>query len=234
MSAGFAIAYKLPTEPTVIIPRKDLVDDLEAILDSPNNPQTLHLRIATIWGLAGTGKSTLAKHYAEVHKKSISFVFWIRAESWETIVISYLELANALVAHYATSAPRKQIENDLGLKGVEDMLKVKAIHELDMLRVNSVISAVKDWLMRPQNDRWLLVFDNVESSYDIFDFIPLTLSGKIILTSRDSNCCEWGTKLEVGAMTETQAVELLGVVVGTEVLEDTVQCKSLQMMHNWH
>lgn len=226
LSAGFAIPYKLPAEPAAIIARPDLVDSLEAILNPVVDPQALHLSIATIWGLPGTGKTTLARHYAEIHQKDISFVFWIRAESWETVVASYLELANALVTYYSTNTDRSQVENELGLNGVEEMLKKKSVAQLDTLEVKSVIRAVKDWLMRPQNDKWLLVFDHVKSSYDIFDFIPLTLSGKIILTSRDSNCCSWGTKLKVDNMSEAQAVELFGTVVGTEILDDPAQGKT--------
>lgn len=150
-------------------------------------------------------------------------MFWIRAESWETVVASYLEFASALITHYSKDATRSQVENDLGLTGVEDMLKVKNVMQLDTLRARSVVRAVKDWLLRPDNGSWLLVFDNVEPSYDIFDFIPLTLSGKIILTSRDSDCCSWGSKLHVDAMKEKEAIELLDAVLGGTVLSHAVQ-----------
>ncbi|KAK7420036.1 hypothetical protein QQX98_003043 [Neonectria punicea] len=223
MSAGFAIPYKLPTEPSVIVPREDLIERLEAILRPPMEPHKLHFAIANLLGLPGTGKTTLARHFAEKHKDDISFVFWIWAESWETVVASYLEFANSLVTHYSRDAPSSQVENDLGLTGVEEMLKVKSILQLDTLRVKSVVRAVKDWLLRPENDKWLLIFDNVEPSYDIFDFIPLTLSGQIILTSRDSNCCAWGTKLHIEKMDDDQGVKLIGSVVGEHAVEDPEQ-----------
>lgn len=136
---------------------------------------------------------------------------------------SYLEFANALVAHYSDYTPRSQVENDLGLTGVADMLKVKNIQQLDTFRIKSVVRAVQDWLYRPQNDRWLLIFDKVEPTFDIFDFIPLTLRGRIILTSRDSSSCAWGTPLQVGAMKEEQAVQLLGAIVGEDALHDIAQ-----------
>ncbi|KND91932.1 Nephrocystin-3 [Tolypocladium ophioglossoides CBS 100239] len=223
LTAGFSIPYKLPPEPGHLVTRQDLLDSLDAILNPEADPLTLHLGIANLWGLEGTGKSTLARHYAEINKSKLSFVFWIRAESWETVVASYLEFATALVTHYSKDATRSQVENDLGLTGVEDMLKVKSVMQLDTLRVKSIVRAVRDWLLRPDNGSWLLVFDNVEPSYDIFDFIPLTLSGKIILTSRDSNCCSWGTRLHVDAMKEKEAIELLDAVLGGTVLNRPVQ-----------
>lgn len=133
---------------------------------------------------------------------------------------SYLEFANNLVQYYSKDVSRIQVENDLGLTGVEDMLKVKSIQELDASRVKSVVRAVKDWLMRPDNDKWLLIFDNVEPSFDIFNFIPLTLTGKIILTARESSSCIWGTKLRVGPMLDGEAVELLRSVVGDNSLQN--------------
>ena len=165
----------------------------------------------------------MAKHYAEIHRDDISFVFWIWAESWETVAASYLELANSIVEYYSKDTPRSQVENDLGLTGVEDMLKVKSIMELDTVRIRAVVRAIKNWLLRPENDMWLLIFDHAEPSYDIFDFIPLGLSGQVLLTCRDSNCCPWGAKVEVGTLGEEQALELLGTCVGGDALEDPIQ-----------
>lgn len=216
---NFDVPYKLPGEPCTIIHRTSLLELLEASFNPPNDPQALHISIAGLWGDAGAGKTTLARDYAEINRDNLSFVFWIWAESWETAVTSYLEFANSLVQYYSKDMPRIQVENDLGLLGVEDMLKVKSIQQLEPSRVKSVVRAVKDWLMRPDNDKWLLILDNVETSFDIFDFIPLTLTGKIILTSRESSSCIWGTKLRVGPMQDEEAVELLRSVVGDDSLQ---------------
>ncbi|UKZ58053.1 hypothetical protein TrVGV298_011915 [Trichoderma virens] len=219
LSEGFDIPYKLPGDPSVIIHRNSLLELLEASFKPSSDRQALHISIAGLWGDAGVGKTTLARDYAEINKNELSFVFWIWAESWETVVTSYLEFANNLVEYYSKNTTRAQVENELGLAGVAEMLKVKSIQQLDTLRVKAVVRAVKDWLMRPENDRWLLIFDNIEPSFDISDFIPLTLTGKIILTSRDRSNCVWGTKLRIGPMTDEEAVELLRSVVGDESLD---------------
>jgi hypothetical protein len=220
LKGNFDIPYKLPGEPCTIIHRTSLLELLEASFKPPHDPQALHISIAGLWGDAGAGKTTLARSYAEINRDELSFVFWIWAESWETAVISYLEFANNLVQYYSKDVPRIQVENDLGLTGVEDMLKVKNIQELDASRVKSVVRAVKDWLMRPDNDKWLLIFNNVEPSLDISNFIPLTLTGKIILTSRESSSCIWGTKLRVGPMLDEEAVDLLRSIVGVDSLQN--------------
>lgn len=217
---NFDIPYKLPGEACTIIHRTSQLELLEASFKPPHDPQALHISIAGLWGDAGAGKTTLARDYAEINRDTLSFVFWIWAESWETAVTSYLEFANNLVQYYSKDVPRIQVENDLGLTGVEDMLKVKSIQELDASRVKSVVRAVKDWLMRPDNDKWLLIFDNVEPSFDISNLIPLTLTGKIILTSRESSSCIWGIKLRVGLMLDEEVVELLRSVVGDDSLQN--------------
>lgn len=225
LAQGYAIPYRIPTEAHPLIDRHDLIDRLDHILSPHVDPVVVKLGIVSLWGLPGTGKSTLARQYAEINRENLSFVFWIRAESWETVAASYLEFANTIVEYYAKDTPRSQVENDLGFTGVEDMLRVKSIMQLDTSRVRSVVRAVKDWLLRPENTRWLLIFDSLEPSYDIFDFLPLTLSGKIILTSRDGNCCSWGTKLQVDAMEEDEAIRLLDAIVGDDAAQDAVQGK---------
>lgn len=229
LSQGYSIPYRLPNESTPIAPRQDLIDRLERMLASDVDPSIVKLGIVSIWGLPGTGKSTLARHYVERNRENLSFVFWIRAESWQTVIASFLELANTIVEHYAKETPRTEVENDLGLTGVEDMLKVKSVLQLDTSRIRSVVRAVKDWLLRPDNVGWLLVFDNVEPSYDIFDFVPLTLSGKVILTSQDSNCCSWGTTLRVDAMDKAEAISLLELITGGDAVQDPTQGERINM-----
>ncbi|KAL6862291.1 hypothetical protein J3F83DRAFT_745778 [Trichoderma novae-zelandiae] len=226
LTKGFEIPYKLPCEPSVIIHRKSLLDQLEASFKPAPDRQALHISIASLWGDAGAGKTTIARDYAELKKNELSFVFWVWAESWETAVTSYLEFANNLVEYYSNDAPRSRVETELGLTGVEEMLKAKSIQQLDTVRVKAVVRAVKDWLMRPENDKWLLILDNVEPSFDISDFIPLTLTGKIILTSRDSSNCIWGARLHVGPMVDEEAVQLLRSMVGDESLQNEYESEA--------
>ncbi|KAG6079786.1 hypothetical protein E4U33_008114 [Claviceps sp. LM78 group G4] len=220
---GFSIPYRVPNETIPLIPRKELLSRLEHILSGDTDPSGTKLAIANIWGPTGIGKSTLARHYVENNRSHLSFAFWIRAESRESVIASYLALADTIVRHYARDTPRWQVEKDLGFAGLEDMLKVKSILKLDTPRIRSIVRVVKDWLLCPDNVEWLLVFDNVGSSYNIVDFIPLRVSGRLIFTSRDEYCCPWGEGLRVGAMKEEEAISLLGVVLCEEAAQTTAQ-----------
>ncbi|KAG6141930.1 hypothetical protein E4U28_002845 [Claviceps purpurea] len=220
---GFSIPYRIPNESSPLVPRTELLSRLEHILSGDTDPSGTKLAIANIWGPPGIGKSTLARHYVEENRDHLSFAFWIRAESRETVIASYLALADTIVRHYAKDTPRCEVENDLGFAGLEDMLKVKSILKLDTPRIRSIVRVVKDWLLCPENVEWLLVFDNVGSSYNVVDFIPLRVSGRLIFTSRDEYCCPWGEALRVDAMKEEEAISLLEVVLGEEAAYNTTQ-----------
>ncbi|KAG6119819.1 hypothetical protein E4U14_004662 [Claviceps sp. LM454 group G7] len=223
---GFSIPYRIPNESSPLVPRKEPLSRLEHILSGDTDPSGTKLAIANIWGPTGVGKSTLARHYVEKNRDHLSFAFWMRAESRETVIASYLELADTIVRHYAKDTPRCEVENDLGFAGLEDMLKVKSILKLDTPRIRSVVRVVKDWLLCPDNVRWLLVFDNVGSSYNIVDFIPLRVFGRLIFTSRGEYCCPWGEALRVDVMKEEEAISLLEVVLGEEAAQNTIQVEA--------
>lgn len=184
---------------------------------------TISFRFAHLWGKPGTGKTTLAQHYIQLHKDELSFVFWVWAESWETVAGSYLDFANSLVTHYSNKIPREKAEEQLGLTGVADMVRAKSALHLDKNRVMSVVRAVKDWLMQPENSKWLVVFDHVKPVYNVQEFIPLTLSGRVILTSRNEQDCTWGSKIPVSSMSEDQATEMLKWAANLSATETTEQ-----------
>lgn len=223
-SQGYSIpSNKLPDDSSSVIARQGLLEQLAHMISRDADPLVVDYRIFCIWGSPGTGKTALARSYVEKNRGNFSFVFWIRAESWLTAFDGYLELAHSIVEHYAKDASRSEVEKDLGFSGLEDMHKTKDVLQLDIWRMRSVIQAVKDWLMCPDNIGWLLVFDNVEPSCNIIDFIPALSSGNVILTSRDKNCCRWGRNLGVGAMNEKEAISLLQVVSEQDTMRDPRQ-----------
>ncbi len=227
-NSGYKIPYQILDDSDASVPRTNLLEQIDAVFCPPVSAhKTTSFRIIHLWGTNGMGKTSLAKHYAELHKHELSFVFWISAESWETAAASYLDFAKTMVDHYSRKAPRAEVESELGLSGIEEMTKAKNALQVDRARVMSVLRAVKDWLMQPENSRWLVVVDHIVPSYDIHEFIPLTLSGKILLTSRDVTSCTWGTKIEIAAMSETEAVEMLRTSAGLSVDRQSTERKLL-------
>ncbi len=220
---GYSVPYQVPNDPEQIIARDDLMQQINSIFNPCPQKGSVSFRFVHLWGRSGSGKTTLAKHYIQLHQSDISFVFWVWAESWETAAGSYLDFANNLVAHYSSKMPLDEVEERLGLTGVADMVCAKSILHLDKNRVMSVVRAVKDWLMQPENDKWLVVFDGVEPIYNVQEFIPLTLSGRVILTSKSERACTWGSKVLVHSMSEEEALELLSLDTGHLTSENGTQ-----------
>ncbi|RHZ43372.1 LipA and NB-ARC domain protein [Aspergillus thermomutatus] len=86
----------------------------------------------------------------------------------------------------------------------------------DLLRLGdskNKIGAVKSWLSRPENSKWLLVFDNADDldTVPVHQFYPAVNWGHIIITSRDQAVI--GSIAENGhilsPLTENDAVQLL-------------------------
>lgn len=206
---GYSVPYQIPNDLEHIVPRNEIMQQIDNIFNPGPTKGSVSFRFAHLWGRPGAGKTTLAKHYIQLHRSELSFVFWVWAESWETAAGSYLDFANNLVTHYASKMPRDKVEEQLGVTGVAEMVRTKSILHLDKNRVMSVVRAVKDWLMQPENSKWLVVFDGVEPIYNVQEFIPLTLSGRVILTSEGERACTWGSKVLVHSMNEDEALELL-------------------------
>jgi hypothetical protein len=78
---------------------------------------------------------------------------------------------------------------------------------------------VLHWLAVPGNNRWLIIFDNIDQysplpdcntcAYDIREFFPTTDHGSIIITSRVQGVIEVGKSFPIGKLTQKDATRLL-------------------------
>ncbi|MFE4696377.1 NB-ARC domain-containing protein, partial [Streptomyces sp. NPDC056738] len=71
-------------------------------------PQMSPSRARAIHGLGGVGKSTLALHYADRYRSEYTLVWWIAAESPESIVISLAGITTRLCPQWAQTADTDQ------------------------------------------------------------------------------------------------------------------------------
>jgi hypothetical protein len=65
-----------------------------------------------------------------------------------------------------------------------------------MKNLDDVIDAVKAWLSRPYNTRWLMIYDNYDNprlasnedpaTVDITKFLPEVYQGSVLVTTRSS------------------------------------------------
>jgi Cdc6-like AAA superfamily ATPase len=174
--------------------------------------------IVTIYGLAGVGKTTMIRAYSHRAKDNGKFVFWLNAESRQTIVTAFLELARHIFYYYWHKYYSNQHEDPekakarlragLGLPDAEKLLQTKDFNSMEPNMVRSAVKAVKDWLLRGGN-QWLLVYENVEGSFDLLEFLPLTRQGQIILITHERKQCPWSiSEIPVSNWTEDEAVDL--------------------------
>ncbi|KAK3896647.1 acyl transferase/acyl hydrolase/lysophospholipase, partial [Staphylotrichum tortipilum] len=196
------------------VDRQSDTDELEQCLLPRYRSLRTRRRIFVLYGLGGIGKTQLAADFARRHKATFSSVFWLDGRSEDHLRQS--------LAGYASKIPKGQIPDrsrDTGLNSEKD--------------VDIVVADVLDWLARPDNVSWLLVFDNVDrdfeqgsetGAYDVRRYLPGD-HGSVLITTRLARMAQLGdsTRLkkadeELGAaifklMDETSRA-LLGLLDG--------------------
>jgi len=185
-----------------------------------------HLAIMTIYGPAGQGKTTLARKYSQNVRDTGRNVFWLNAESRQTIITDFLKLGLRIFSYYWSKYYSNQQEDierakarlraELGLPEVEKLLQTKDFNSMDPINVRSAVRAVKDWLLRDGN-RWLLVYENIVDNFDLLEFMPLTVRGQIILITRERKLCPLSTtEIMVPGWCEGEALDLLKKHLGID------------------
>lgn len=130
------------------------------------------LRIVSIVGMGGIGKTQLSIAHARNCAKEYSSVFWVNAKDQPSLRQSLMLVSSIIF-------PRPSHEN------------VSGTNEED-----NAIERLRRWLSEPKNDRWLLIYDNyddpnipgIQSStgYDIRPFFPVCSQGNILITTRST------------------------------------------------
>ncbi len=156
------------------LPDKDFLLDrtllLQQIEDSFQH-QAPGIQIVTLAGMAGSGKTTLARIYGS--KQKFTVIWEINAETKGSLINSFNDLAFVL----ATTTAQK--EACMLIQKIQD----SALKEVE------IINFVKRLLKESTN--WLLIYDNVENFMEIKDYFPQDPTtwgnGRVILTTCDLN-----------------------------------------------
>jgi len=171
--------------------REDLLDRLDQQLAPAGQADTMITRRAAltqpqaIKGLGGIGKTQIAVEYA-YRSRDLGYythTLWVNAASEETIIASFVTIAELLPAFAA--------------KNETDQRKL--------------VEAVKRWLELCEQ-RWLLIFDNVDNPDElpvIQAYLPQRGSGSVLLTTRAHAVGSLAASIEVEKMGLMEGAQLL-------------------------
>jgi hypothetical protein len=191
--ASFMIAFGL-AEATMVdhfVARHEELSRIHKVLGEGAGRRT-----AVVHGLGGMGKTQLAAAYAMRHQESFSAVFWLNARDETTLKRGFMNAAERILREH----PPVDYIRDALQSGNPD----------------EVTHTVRRWLDSPQNDRWLMIFDNYDNpllaeesadegnedldqgtdadedtnasskGLDIRSFLPNTHHGAILITTRSA------------------------------------------------
>ncbi|KAF4888261.1 Nephrocystin-3 [Colletotrichum fructicola] len=193
-SPSFILPFKLPGVHSVnhFVAREEELGRLYNELKWTGDRRTVILH-----GLGGIGKTQTTIAFAKKRRDDYSAVFWLDARDKTALKLSYQDLAQRIATETSSVT---YINNALSSRDLDE-----------------TVSAVKQWLDEPKNNRWLMIFDNYDDvklhnrggpgenetglqvgnennasetgskAYDIRPFFPDTEHGAILITTRSSS-----------------------------------------------
>lgn len=102
--------------------------------------------------------------------------------------------------------------------------KPRSLSEIPTQDLDAIVGDVLNWFSRPSNNKWLLLFDNVNREYsarsedlkafDIKEYLPEGDHGSILITSRLANMWHLaGNDIKLEPFNEIQGELLLHYIV---------------------
>ncbi|KAL1835370.1 hypothetical protein VTJ49DRAFT_6917 [Mycothermus thermophilus] len=161
------------------VARPSATAKLEECLLPRSRSRKTQRRIFVLYGLGGIGKTQLAVDFARRHQAVFSSVFWLDGRSENRLRQSLASCAARIPEGQVSERSRKAV-----LRGEEDL--------------KTAVADVLDWLARPDNSDWLLIFDNVDQdvdqggetgAYDVRRYLPGD-HGSVLITTRLSRLAQ--------------------------------------------
>lgn len=184
--------------------------------------------IVVIHGKGGVGKTQLAREYAYRYESSFDSIWWIDAQSLQSINTGFFQMAQRLAEHYTGNphlwAPSiADISCSLNIENPEDGWR----DQMGMKQPALIVEAVTEWLCCNGNNHWLLIFDNVHGfeTFNIADFLPETRVGSIIMTGRRREVTRFGQDVLLDVMSERESISLLSKSYQRNALNSDVSGK---------
>ncbi|GES63967.1 TPR-like protein [Aspergillus terreus] len=182
---------------------QDLVDKFGKLRSLPNKAEVacfFELRPSNVGAIRfAVRKTRLAAEFARKNHRRFSAVFWINGSSKQTIQQSFASIA-------------QQIPDT-------ELADVSRSRSLSEAAIDTSVKSILQWLSLPSNRQWLLLFDNVDhepgdesadsGSYNLREFLPPVDHGSILITSRLKSLQQYGTYLDLQAVSDDQALRIL-------------------------
>ncbi|KAH6983646.1 P-loop containing nucleoside triphosphate hydrolase protein [Ilyonectria sp. MPI-CAGE-AT-0026] len=171
----------IPTSSNFVDRLSDTVNLEKYLLPRRSHSQRTR-KIFMLHGLSGVGKTQLAIDFTRRHQATFSSIFWLDGRSEDRLRGSIARCVNRIPKGQIPSTSRKQAE---------------AYSKDDL---NAAVASVIEWLERPENGDWLLIFDNVDQDYEqggvtgVYDlrrYLPGD-NGAILVTTRLSRLAQLG------------------------------------------
>jgi hypothetical protein len=173
-------------------------------------------RTVVLHGLGGIGKTQLSLAYAKRHKDDYSAIFWLNIKDEDSLKQSFAKVAKQISREHSSALQFSNVDTNKSL--------------------DEVIEAVKAWLSRPNNTRWLMIFDNYDNpklprnpdpaAVNIRKFLPESYQGSVIITTRSSEV-RIGHLIQIRKLGDVHdSLEILstmsrrqGLITGKDVLD---------------
>ena len=159
-------------------------------------------RIAILHGLGGIGKTQLAVAYAKRYRDSYSAIFWLNIKDEDSLKQSFAKAARRILREHPLASRLSSVDMEENL--------------------DEVVETVKAWLSLPENNRWLVIFDNYDNpklpgntdptALNIRKYLPESPQGSIIIITRSS-------QINIGR--RIQIRKLADVLDSLEILSNT-------------
>ncbi|RKK66720.1 hypothetical protein BFJ69_g15140, partial [Fusarium oxysporum] len=147
---SFKTRFSLDGAPTSnnFVARPSDTADLEKCLLPSRLRARQTRRLFVLHGLGGVGKTQLAIDFARCHQDTFSSVFWLDGRSEDRLKRSIAGCTAKIPEGQVPGASRRWAE----------------AHSQDEL--DAAVASVVEWLARPDNGDWLLIFDNVDQDWN--------------------------------------------------------------------
>ncbi|OBT85618.1 hypothetical protein VE02_05176 [Pseudogymnoascus sp. 03VT05] len=202
---GFSVVFSLSGVRDIerFVAREAELVEIHRELGGDGSRQTVVLH-----GLGGIGKTQLSVAYAKRHKDSYSAIFWLNIKDEDSLKQSFAKIARQISREYPSTLQLSDVDINESL--------------------DKVVDAVKAWLSRPNNTRWLMIFDNYDNpklpinsdatAVDIRKILPESHQGSIIITTRSSQV-KIGHSMQIRKLSDVRdSLEILSNVSRREGL----------------